>query len=67
MRASPEIKLDMRVDYITFTKLWIEKLEDTEHTERPHSQSSVPTHSARLAASTKTWATCSKEILGLQR
>ena len=33
----------------------------------PHLQSSVPIHSARLAASTKTCATYSKEILGLQR
>ena len=28
-RASPEIKLDMRVDYITFTKPWIDKLKDS--------------------------------------
>ena len=28
-RASPEIKLDMQVDYITFTKPWIEKLKDS--------------------------------------
>ena len=28
-RASPEIKLDMRVDYIAFTKPWIEKLKDS--------------------------------------
>ena len=28
-RASQEIKLDMRVDYITFTKPWIEKLKDS--------------------------------------
>ena len=27
-RASQEIKLDMRVDYIAFTKPWIEKLKD---------------------------------------
>ena len=29
VRASQEIKLDMRVDYITFTKPWIEKLKDS--------------------------------------
>ena len=28
-RASQEIKLDMRVDYIVFTKPWIEKLKDS--------------------------------------
>ena len=28
-RASQEIKLDMRVDYIAFTKPWIEKLKDS--------------------------------------
>ena len=28
-RASPEIKLHMRVDYISFTKPWIEKLKDS--------------------------------------
>ena len=28
-RASPEIKLDVRVDYIAFTKPWIEKLKDS--------------------------------------
>ena len=50
-RASQEIKLDMRVDYIAFMKPWIEKLKDS--TERPHSRSSVSTHSARLAASMK--------------
>ena len=27
--ASQEIKLDMRVDYIAFTKPWIEKLKDS--------------------------------------
>ena len=28
-RASQEIKLDMRVDYIAFTKPWIEKLKES--------------------------------------
>ena len=28
-RASQEIKLDMRVDYIAFMKPWIEKLKDS--------------------------------------
>ena len=64
-RALLEIKLDMRVDYIAFTKPWIEKLKDS--IERPYSRSSVSTHTARLAASMKTCATSSTEILGLQR
>ena len=29
VRASQEIKLDMRVDYITFMKPWIEKLKNS--------------------------------------
>ena len=29
VRASQEIKLDMRVDYIAFTKPWIKKLKDS--------------------------------------
>ena len=29
VRTSPEIKLDMRVNYIAFTKPWIEKLKDS--------------------------------------
>ena len=29
VRASQEIKLDMRIDYIAFTKPWIEKLKDS--------------------------------------
>ena len=28
-RASQEIKLDMQVDYIAFTKIWIKKLKDS--------------------------------------
>ena len=38
-----------------------------QHTERPHPRNSVSTHTARLATSTKTCATFSTEILGLQR
>ena len=33
VRASQEIKLDMRVDYIAFTKPWIEKLKDSTQRE----------------------------------
>ena len=50
-RASQEIKLDMQVDYIAFTK----------------PSDGVSTHTTRLAASKKTHTTFSKEILGLQR
>ena len=32
-RASPEIKLDMQVDYIAFMKPWIEKLKDSIQTD----------------------------------
>ena len=44
-----------------FMKAWIKKLKDS--TEGPHSRSSVPTHTARLAASTKKCAMSGKEIL----
>ena len=64
-RASQEIKLDMRVDYIAFTKPWIEKLKDS--TQRPHSSDGVSAHTTRLAASKKTRTTFSEEIRGLQR
>ena len=64
-RASLEIKLDMRVDYIAFTKPWIEK--QRQHTEGPHTRNSVSAHSAGLATSTKTRTTFGKKILGLQR
>ena len=30
-RASPEIKLDVQIDYKAFTRLQIEKLRDTAH------------------------------------
>ena len=66
VRASQEIKLDMRVDYIAFTKPWIEELKDI-HTERPHPSDRVSTHTTRLAASKKTRTMFSEEILGLQR
>ena len=65
-RASQEIKLDMRVDYIAFTKPWIEKLEG-QHSERPHPSDGVSTDTTGLAASKKTRTTLSEKILGLQR
>ena len=64
-RASQEIKLDMQVDYIAFTKPWIEKLKDSM--QRPHPSNSVSAHTTRLAASKKTCTMFSEEILGLQR
>ena len=60
-RASQEIKLDMRVDYIAFMKPWIEKLKDSMQRD------GVSTHTTRLAASKKTRTTFGKKILGLQR
>ena len=65
-RASQQIKLDMRVDFIAFTKPWIEETEG-QHTEKPHSSDGVSAHTTRLAASKKTRTTFSEEILGLQR
>ena len=65
-RASQEIKLDMRVDYIAFTKPWIEKLKDSMQRD-PILATGVSAHTTRLAASKKTRTTFSEEILGLQR
>ena len=39
-RASPEIKLDMWIGYITFTKPWIEKLKHS--TQRDPILGTVP-------------------------
>ena len=66
VRASQEIKLDMLVNYIAFTKPRIEKLKDSK-AERPHPSDGVSTHTTRLAASKKTCTMFSEEILGLQR
>ena len=65
VRASQEIKLDMRVDYIAFTKPWIEKLKDS--TQRDPILSMVYQLTTRLAASKKTHTTFGEKILGLQR
>ena len=64
-RASQEIKLDMRVDYIAFTKPWIEKLKDS--TQRDPILATVYQLTTRLAASKKTRTTFGEKILGLQR
>ena len=66
VRASQEIKLDMRVDYIAFTKAMDWETEG-QHSERPHPSDSVSTHTTRLAASKKTRTTLGEKILGLQR
>ena len=65
-RASPEIKLDMRVDYIAFTKPWIEKLKNSTQRD-PILGTVYQLRTARLAPSAKTRATFGEEILGLQR
>ena len=66
VRASQEIKLDMRVDYIAFTKPWIEKLKDS--TQRDPILATVYQLTQQgLAASKITHTMFSEEILGLQR
>ena len=65
-RASQEIKLDMRVDYIAFTKA-MDRETEGQHAERPHPSNGVSAHTTRLATSKKTPTTFSEEILGLQR
>ena len=65
-RASKEIKLDMRVDYIAFTKPWIEKLKDSTQRD-PTLVNGVSAHTTRMATSKETRTTFSEEILGLQR
>ena len=65
-RTSQEIKLDMRVDYIAFTKPWIEKLKDNTQRDT-HPSHGVSTHTTRLAASKKTRTMHGEKILGLQR
>ena len=65
-RASQEIKLDMRVDYIAFTKPWIEKLKDSMQRDpilatvyQLTQQGWLPKRRQRT--------TFSEKILGLQR
>ena len=53
-RASGEIKLDMRVDYIAFSKTWIAKLRI--HQGRPHSWHGLPAHSAGVATSKEAYS-----------
>ena len=64
-RASPEIRLDVQVDYIAFTNAWIEKLRDT--TSEDPILRTVSAYSTRLAAPMKTCTTDGKNILGLKR
>ena len=65
-RASQEIKLDMRVDYIAFTKPWIEKLKDS--TQRDPILAMVYQLTQQgWPGSKKTRTTLGEKILGLQR
>ena len=65
-RASQEIKLDMRVDYIAFTKPWIEKLKDS--TQRDPILATVYQLTQQgWPPSKKTCTTFGEKILGLQR
>ena len=64
-RASGEIKLDMRVDYIAFSKTWIAKLKDTTRT--PHSWHGLPAHSTGVATQKEAYSQNGQGILGLQR
>ena len=64
-RASGEIKLDMRVNYIAFSKAWIAKLKETMR-EDPI-LGTVPAYSAGVAASKEAYSQDGQGILGLQR
>ena len=65
-RASGEIKLDMRVDYIAFSKTWIAKLKDTTR-EDPILGTGLPAHSAGVATSKEAYSQNGQGVLGLQR
>ena len=62
-RASQEIKLDMRVDYIAFTKPWIEKLKDSMQRD-PILVTVYQLTPTRMAASKKTRTTLGEEDTG---
>ena len=65
-RASGEIKLDMRVDYIAFSKTWIAQTQGC-HQGRPHSWHSLPAHSAGVATSKEAYSQNGQGVLRLQR
>ena len=48
-RASQEIKLDMRVEYIAIHEA-MDRETEGQHTERPHSSDGVSAHTTRLAS-----------------
>ena len=60
-RASPEIKLNMRVDYVAFSRSWIETIKE-QMLEEPHTCHSVPVNPAGMAASKKAHTPYSKEV-----
>ena len=64
-RASQEIKLDMRVDYIAFTKPWIENLKESTQRDPILATMYQITQQGWLHQRRRT--TFSEEILGLQR
>ena len=61
-QASPEIKLNMHVDYIAFSRPWIKKLK-RDTTGRPHSDNCVPVDVARLASPKMACSPYSKKVL----
>ena len=64
--ASGVIKLDMKVNYIAFSKAWIAKLKETMR-EDPNLLHSVPADSAGVATPKEAYSTDGQGILGLQR
>ena len=64
-RASGEIKLDMRVDYIAFSKTWIAKPKETMR-EDPI-LGSLPAHSAGVATPKEAYSQNGQGVMGLQR
>ena len=65
-RASGEIKLDMRVDYIAFSKTWIAKLKDTTR-EDPILGTVYQLYSAGVATPKEAYSANGQGVLGLQR
>ena len=65
-QASGEIKLDMRVDYIAFSKAWIAKLKETTR-EDPILGTGLPAHSAGVATPKEAYSQNGQGVLGLQR
>ena len=64
--SSEEIKLDMRVDYVAFSKAWIAKLKDATW-EDPILSTGVPAHPAGVATPKEAHFPDGQGVLGLQR